>query len=212
MAANTLTRRNVFIIGAQCTGKTTLVNELEQSFAASDLATAQAPSRSPVIIREVARTILREKNFSRQDITLSKARALQLQQHILDAQVDAERTASLTGSWYVCDRSGLDPIVYARTFVGQKAADEILESEQWKQLEQRMQTGVVILCEAGCCWLIDDGTRLMPSGLEDWMRMDATFRELLQMKGISYTVVPKELTSLEERVQLVKAAIEARGT
>ncbi|KAF2878600.1 AAA domain-containing protein, partial [Massariosphaeria phaeospora] len=194
----------VYVIGAQCTGKTTLVNALEAEYGRKCLETGE-PVPQPSVIREVARTVLKEKSFSRDDITDSPARALQLQKHILDAQLEAEETASReTGAqWYICDRSGLDPIVYARVFVGEAAAQDMLAAEAWKQLKTRMKTGVVVLCEAGCSWLVDDGTRLMPKGTEDWMRIDRAFRDLLAGAGISYVVVPKALVSLAERVALV---------
>jgi nicotinamide riboside kinase len=199
METSILVQSNIFVIGAQCTGKTTLVNALESSFA------AHTPHQPPMVIREVARTVLKEKAFSRDDITSSKARALQLQQHILEAQFHAERTAS-TSAWYICDRSGLDPIAYTRVFVGKEAADEMLACEQWVELERGMKKGIVVLCEAGCSWLVDDGTRLMPTGLEEWMRVDKAFRELLQERDIGYFVIPKDLVNLEERILLVKDA------
>lgn len=84
----------LYIIGAQCTGKTTLVDALEDMFGSGELSNhLQGKSSRPVIIREVARTVLRDKHFSRDDITTSPSRALQLQKHILDAQYEAEQTA-----------------------------------------------------------------------------------------------------------------------
>ncbi|KAF2242489.1 hypothetical protein BU26DRAFT_494127 [Trematosphaeria pertusa] len=193
----------VYIIGAQCTGKTTLVNALEEIYNRDE---AILPGTRPLIIREVARTVLREKQFSRDDITTSPSRALQLQKHILDAQHQAEKSAVSLNSrsiWYISDRSGLDPIVYAQLFVGEDAAGEMLELKTWKELERRMKTGLVALCEAGCTWLTDDGVRLMPGHMEEWMRVDSAFRQLLAARQIKYTVVPKDTNSLEERVELV---------
>ncbi|KAF2681976.1 hypothetical protein K458DRAFT_371268 [Lentithecium fluviatile CBS 122367] len=194
----------VYIIGAQCTGKTTLVNALEDSFHRNDL---KQSTTKPLIIREVARTVLKEKQFSRDDITTSPSRALQLQKHILEAQFDAENAANAPegpSSWYICDRSGLDPVVYAQLFVGEEAAGELLATETWKGLERRMKASIVILCEAGCSWLIDDGTRLMPEGMEQWMRIDTAFRSLLAVREIAYAVVPKDMIAIGERVELVK--------
>ena len=66
-----------------------------------------------------------------------------------------------------------------------------------------MKAGVVILCEAGCDWLQDDGTRLMPDDLEGWMRIDAAFRELLAACEIDYAVCRKDILDVSDRVQFV---------
>jgi nicotinamide riboside kinase len=211
-------RRNIYIIGAQCTGKTTLVNALEASFTESQdklpsgLGNRRMDSVGPIIIREVARTVLKEKNFSRDDITSSPMRALQLQEHILEAQLKAETAIDneATPMRYLCDRSGLDPIVYARLFVGEYAAEKMLASPAWAELEKRMQAGIVLLCEAGCKWLVDDGTRLMPTGEADWIRIDGAFRELLEARRIAYTVISRDVVSIAERIELVKRAMKVR--
>jgi nicotinamide riboside kinase len=216
MAEEATQCRNVYIIGAQCTGKTTLVNSLEEKFNSSGCGQPGKQMAKPIIIREVARAVLREKQFSRDDITNSPTRALQLQKYILETQVETEKAASKSdhpSPWYICDRSGLDPIAYAHVFVGEEAADDMLASEAWQELERRMKAGIVILCEAGCSWLVDDGTRLMPDGMEDWMRVDNAFRKLLAAREINYTVCSRNLVSLADRVQLVKEllAVEAKS-
>jgi nicotinamide riboside kinase len=199
--------KNIYVIGAQSTGKTTLVNALEHSL--EDFANRNS-NQTPRIIREVARKVLREKNFSREDIVTSPMRALQLQQIILAAQHEAETTTYVRGApvWYICDRSGLDPIAYARCFVGVDAAAEMLKSEIWLELEGRMKNGIVILCETGCRWLIDDGVRLMPKDMEEWTRVDGTFRHLLETRGIGYSVISQEMVDLEERVKFVRKISE----
>lgn len=188
--------RNVYIIGAQSTGKTTLVDALERSFDSA---------LKPVVVREVARKVLQEKNYTRDDITNSPVRALELQRHILEAQIVAERAADGSmSSWLICDRSGLDPIAYASMFVGEETAEKLMASQAWRELEARMKIGLVVLCEAGCKWLEDDGTRLMPVGLEGWMQLDGVFRKLLDVRGIEYIVCGKDIVGLAERVELVK--------
>ncbi|KAF2823710.1 hypothetical protein CC86DRAFT_298303 [Ophiobolus disseminans] len=203
--------RNIYIIGAQSTGKTTLVDALESRLGIRAAATHEVRARKPPVIREVARTVLKEKGFNREDITTSRARALQLQQHILEAQYTAELETSTSdaSSWYICDRSGLDPIVYAKCFVGTEAAAAMLGSRSWLQLESRMKAGIVILCEAGCRWLVDDGIRLMPGDAEEWLRIDDAFRDLLNMRGIDFSIVPKDLADIEERVDLVERLLDA---
>lgn len=66
----------------------------------------------------------------------------------------------------------------------------------------------MVLCEAGCSWLVDDGTRLMPDDLDAWMRVDAAFRALLEARGINYIVISKRMVSLKERVDAVRMVVE----
>ncbi|KAF2109359.1 AAA domain-containing protein [Lophiotrema nucula] len=210
MAITTGPRRTAYIIGAQCTGKTTLVNALETSNHTSNTSGTGADQQL-VFVREVARSVLKEKGFSRDEIVTSPIRSLELQKYILEAQFKAERAVSnrLPTSWCICDRSGLDPIVYAQLFVGREAADEMIASIAWKELENRMKEGIVFVCEAGCSWLVDDGTRLMPEDMEGWMQIDGAFRELLEARAIPYTIISRDLDALEDRVKLVQDAIAA---
>ena len=204
--------RNLYVIGPQCTGKTTLVNALEEAYAIDTKLESENVTPQPAIVREVARTVLKEKGFSREDITTSPARAFELQKYILEAQFEAETTATTINSpsWYICDRSGLDPVVYTLLFVGANAAAEMLASKAWMELENRMKEGVVILCEAGCHWLTDDGTRLMPTSAEDWVRVDDAFRELLQARDIAFSLLSKDTVELSKRVEFVRERMNAR--
>ncbi|KAF1828998.1 hypothetical protein BDW02DRAFT_574390 [Decorospora gaudefroyi] len=134
-----------------------------------------------------------------------------MQHCILEAQLQAERaaTADPATTWYISDRSGLDPIVYAQLYVGEEAAGGMLASAAWKELEERMKAGIVFLCEAGVEWLVDDGTRLIPLDEADWMRVDVAFRRLLEAQGIEYTVIAKTVEDLQERVELVQRTMAA---
>ncbi|GJC90547.1 hypothetical protein ColLi_13385 [Colletotrichum liriopes] len=129
--------RNIYIVGAQCTGKTTLVNALETYFIA-----AQPPSTAcprPVIISEVARSVLRTHAITAAEIRSSPDRALELQKLILHAQVPAERHALDTAGWFISDRSGVDPICYAFSYAGNEGAALLLASEEWDELKRGWQ-------------------------------------------------------------------------
>jgi nicotinamide riboside kinase len=200
---------NIYVIGAQSTGKTTLVDALEEFFLNS-IEVPESPNLSkPVIIREVARTVLKTHKFTRNDITNSTTRALKLQTLILSAQLNAEEAAlekRSSRAWYVSDRSGLDPVVYATIFAGEDDAQDMLRGVEWMKLEERMKKGLVVLCEAGCSWLIDDGTRLMPKDLEEWLKVDSTFRALLETLDIEYVLLPKDVLDTRHRVEIVLKA------
>jgi hypothetical protein len=98
--------------------------------------------------------------------------------------------------------------VYAELFYGDVAAKKMMESPAWGELELRMNAGIVVLCKAGCSWLVDNGTRLMPDDLEAWMRVDTAFRALLEARVINYIVISKRFVSLKERVDVVRMAVE----
>ncbi|KAF2995093.1 hypothetical protein E8E13_003531 [Curvularia kusanoi] len=199
--------RNIYVVGAQSTGKTTLVNALAAIFQHE---AADHDRQPPSVIHEVVRKIIqREAQFSRKKVAATQESALRLQHRILAAQYDAEVTANeadtslSTQTWYISDRSGLDPIVYARYLVGKQQAAEMLASPVWQELEGRIKAGLVILCEAGG-WLEDDGLRLMPEGCKACLRVDAAFRDMLAARGIEYHVMSKHVLDVHQRADSVQ--------
>ncbi|KAK8017879.1 hypothetical protein PG993_014205 [Apiospora rasikravindrae] len=198
--------QTIYIIGAQSTGKSTLVDALEARFRQETCSSLP----SPAVIREVARAVLRDHRFTAQDIRDSPARALELQRLILAAQADAEHKAecSLASDepiprWLISDRSAIDPIVYAWLYVGQDAAKMLMESTEWRGMRHRMAQSLVVVCEAGVDWLTDDGVRLMPNGKEEWIKTHEVFCHVLKEAGLRYVVLPCNLGRTEERLAFV---------
>lgn len=190
---------NIYIIGASSTGKTRLVNALQEHyFRQSDLP-------APAVVAETARPILAKLSFQRKDYFDSPDKTLSLQRDILAAQYQAENSQS---TWYIYDRSAIDPIVYSRIFVGDTDADDLKASASWRALEPRMRAGTVLLCEAPSPWLDDDGIRWVPSAGEDWALHDAMFRRELSNANLEYNIVPKAVTDIKDRV---KIAVEAHA-
>lgn len=72
-----------------------------------------------------------------------------------------------------------------------------------------MKDAIVILCEAGCKFLVDKCTRLMPTSMEEWMRIDATIREVMARTEIGYTVLPKEMDDLARKFVVAAARLHA---
>ncbi|KAK4148838.1 hypothetical protein C8A00DRAFT_38571, partial [Chaetomidium leptoderma] len=92
---------NLYIVGAQSTSKTTLVNNLNTYFTTTIASSNNNPGspptpflnhgvEPPTIITEVARTVLKAHHFTAQDVR-TPARSLALQQLILQAQATAEK-------------------------------------------------------------------------------------------------------------------------
>lgn len=191
---------NIYIIGAQSTGKTTLVSALSEHFSQQGTY-SDKPVSQPKIITEVARGVLRLQHFTAADIANSKPRALQLQRLILQAQSEIER-ASLP-DWYISDRSGLDPLAYAHRYVGDEDARQLRQGEAWKDVEKRLRAGLIIICGTGGDWLIDDGIRLMPESRDDWTAFESVFCSLLDEFGMQYTILPSSIRDLGSRVDFV---------
>lgn len=188
---------NVYIVGPQCTGKTTLVNALRDQYS------SRRDIQNPVIITEIARSVIRDNGFKTEEIRSSPTRSLQLQNLIMQRQHTVEDTASQDNGWFISDRSGLDPIVYAREHVSPEAALEMQQSHLWETLRSRMASSLVVLCQSGTPWLYDDGVRLMPESDEAWKRLHHLFCLTLEENGIPYVTLPNCLLELDERVAFV---------
>lgn len=192
---------NIYIIGPQSTGKTTLVNKLK-----ADLEhwLADTSIDKPHIVSEVARTVLAKHKYSAEDIQASTTRCFELQQLILEAQAAAEKEALKTSSWFISDRSGFDPLVYAKRYAAPGAVEQLQELDAWKQVKARMERSLIVVCEAGTPWLMDDGVRLMPGSYDEWMQTFYNFCEMLDELGLGYCVVPRTLLDVSERAELVR--------
>ena len=191
---------NIYVVGAQSTGKTTLVSALDTYFEQHRTYLSEQVAR-PHIIKEVARSVLRDHHFTADDITTSKPRALQLQRLILNAQSKAER--SFGQEWYITDRSGLDPLAYAHRYVGDEEARQLRQEEAWQDVEKRIRKGLVVMCGVGGEWLVDDGIRLMPESRDDWAEFQSLFCSLMDELGIEYTILPSSVRDLGSRVDFV---------
>lgn len=195
---------NIYVVGSQCTGKTTLVNKLREYFAANPEAHAGKPP--PVVITEVARSVLKEHSFTAADV-VQPARSLELQRLILNAQAAAEREVSdRENGWFISDRSGADPIAYALRYVGPGVQETLVRSAEWNELKERMKKSLVVVCKADSQaerWLYDDGVRLMPKDVGDWVAFHDLFCAFLREQGIHYYELSAGTAGHQERVEWV---------
>jgi predicted ATPase len=193
---------NLYLIGPQCAGKTTLLEALQAYYAID--ANREFENRHverPAIIEEVVRTVMHEKGFTVQHLE-NPDKGFELQQCILLGQYNAEET--LQDGWYMSDRSGLDALVYANTYLGASAAKKLENMDEWSTLRKRMQDGVVVVCEAGNPdWLSEDRVRMAYNNTVEWERLNNEFYAMLTHYDIEYTVLPKHVRDLRERVSFI---------
>lgn len=186
---------SIYLIGAQCTGKTTLLEALTKAIK------SRYHSVSFSTVTEIARDVLRQHQFTREDITSSSDRALQLQQLILDAQFEKE--SRLGHSTILSDRSGVDPIVYGVQYGPPHARLLLEKSLKWQFLRDRMKKSLVVVCPPHKEWSTDDGTRLMADSWEEWHNVHLTFVEILHDNDIPFYVIPMDVVDRDERVEFV---------
>lgn len=136
---------------------------------------------------------------------------MRLQELIFEAQYAAEEKAAAGKQWFIADRSGFDPIVYARRYVGEEGARNLLGMGMWGVLRERMVGSLVVICEAGADWLVDDGVRLMPVDRADWRAFHDLFCEVMRAEGVGFEVLPCDVVELKERVAFVLDWWEGAG-
>lgn len=165
--------------------------------ALQDFIAREYPSLPLVPLTEVARNVLRQYHFTREDIMSSPQKALELQQLILAAQYNEETKGS--GTTILSDRSGVDPIVYGIQY-GPAHSRELLEASfQWPVLRDKMRKSLVIVCPPQAEWFKDDGIRLMASQ-EEWEGTHLTFLQILKEYQIPFHTIPVDLVILQDRV------------
>lgn len=198
--------RFIYIIGAQCTGKTTL------SAALTAHLNRHNPELKCVTISEVARSVLRLHGFTRDDVRKGGQRCLELQKLIMENQLNSEREAAEPGvDIVVSDRSGIDPLVYAHMYCEPQRIDGMLHSEIWAELKNNLLQNIVIVCEPVEEWLVDDGTRIMPLNFVEWMSIHTLFLDLLDRHEIQHLVLPATIHLIPDRVNFIQSLLKIDG-
>jgi nicotinamide riboside kinase len=222
-----MTITSIYVVGPSSTGKSTLCGALFKHFIAeSQLESSRSDGRGvlPYSISEVARKVMRERQFTRDDVG-----TLEMQQAILEAQVKAERDAltSLASSEptkekvLLSDRCGIDALVYTRKFVSENAYKTLCETSEFQEALGRYRGErandkdddgarvLFILTLPVAEWLIDDGTRNMdePEAILE------EFRHVLNEMKIPYVELGSEIMELGRRVEWVisKAQLDGGG-
>jgi nicotinamide riboside kinase len=189
--------RCVYLIGPQSTGKTTLIKALARRFE------GDVP-----VIKEVARHVMREKGYTRDDVDSNDGeRQFSLQRDIFAAQVEMENSLLSTKNVsFLSDRSGIDPLVHLAFFASPDAVHRITSTDEWKRLRSRyadIEKSVLVLLLPVIEFLVDDDIRYMAKSYEDWHALAGTFQKFMKEQGIPFVEIGEECVKIEERVALV---------
>ncbi|KAF8597549.1 hypothetical protein BDV93DRAFT_479290 [Ceratobasidium sp. AG-I] len=188
----------VYIVGPSSSGKTTLCKALAARIHLS-------PSRH---ISEVARSVMKSTSYTRDHVE-----KLDMQRAILRAQSAAEKNArsryttngktttqSSVSPFLLCDRSAIDPLVYASLSATDFTGAEILaESPELQELLPIYQQALFVLLHPVDEWIEDDGVR----SLADPVKYPSAYKEYLERFGIGYQELNDGLKGLEARVDQV---------
>lgn len=198
IATSTRLDRCVYIIGPQSTGKTTLVNALVRKLA------GDIP-----VIKEVARHVLRDKNYSREDVDSSDPeRRFSLQRDIFAAQIEMENRClgSEKNIYFLSDRSAIDPIVYLAHYSGTEDRSKITSTQDWREVRRRYadtaKSSIILLLPV-IEFLVDDDIRYVAKSSEDWHALATSFQEFMKDAKIPYVEIGEECLKIEERVTLI---------
>jgi len=193
--------RNVYIIGPQSTGKTTLVNALVERF------------RGDVpVIQEIARHVMKEKGYSRIDVdSTDSERRFAMQNDIFHAQLEKEDSYLQSGTTFVSDRSAIDPLVYLMHYSGTKMLDKVTSRVEWQKVRERYgdaKESLVVLLLPVEEFLIDDDIRYMAKSVHDWHSLAVSFQRFLHEQDIAAIEFGEESRDIGDRVECLLTELE----
>ncbi|KAL4258027.1 P-loop containing nucleoside triphosphate hydrolase [Pleurotus pulmonarius] len=179
---------SIYIVGPSSTGKTTLCRALAEKLGLN----------GDAIVGEVAREVMRRTGFTRNDVG-----RLEMQRAIMEAHL-LEEEKGLGCSVQLCDRSAIDPIVYALlTAIDEHDAKEkyerLADSEAFQRALVRYRSAIFVLLGPVQEWLVDDGVRNTENQLEYFGLFKKTLAEL----DISFYEIGEETMGLGDRVDRV---------
>ncbi|KAH8919651.1 hypothetical protein BT69DRAFT_1300037 [Atractiella rhizophila] len=181
--------RSIYVVGVHSSGKTTLVEAL--------LHALSIQTSGPVHVSEVARTVMATQGFTRDNV-----KTIEMQEAILRYQIHIEQDKRQREEHLICDRSGIDPLAYARIFeLDQTTRLQRLLHESG--LLDRYRSSLFILLEPVKDFLFDDGIRMVTKEVEEWKRQSEEFKATLHHLHIPFIPIGEERKYIRDRVQLV---------
>ena len=160
---------------------------------------------------ELARRVIEEKKLQRADFDHKEHPVVfeTLQADILKKQNEVEEKNTQKGDPYLMDR-GLDPVVYARCYLGDEAYKRLLDMPCTKEILQRYRSVsshlFVITPNREC--IEDDGVRMKPK-LEELQKFTDCMKKTLEENAISFKEI--DVLDLEERVKVVRDTVVITG-
>lgn len=141
---------------------------------------------------------MKEKGYSRD--TLS---SLQMQEDIMEAHFLFEQE-SMKHAVRVCDRTAIDPIVYAILTSrdeeeSRSKENHLTRSANFQKALQQYRKSIVILLKPVAEWMVDDGIR----STENQDECLQIYRRLLAEMDVPYYEFGREIMFLPERVGFV---------
>lgn len=205
----------IFVVGASSTGKTTLCKALERRFEESKIKVFH--------VSEVARTVMREQKFTRDNVG-----TLEMQEAILKEQIKHEnasihsigrvrKESSPEAIVLICDRCAVDPVVYATMNLNPKVVEKLTSTQEFRNAVKRyggapLSSGnefhgeeplqikpLVILTDGVEAWREDDGVRSLYNPWE----VTAVFEKKLMELAIPYNKIGDNILNINERVDWV---------
>jgi nicotinamide riboside kinase len=139
-----------------------------------------------------------EKGYSRDTIG-----SLQMQEDIMEAHFLLEQE-SMAHAVRVCDRTAIDPIVYAILTSrdeeeSREKQNHLTRSANFQKALEQYRKSIVILLKPVAEWLIDDGIR----STENQDQCLQIYRQLLAEMDVSYYEFGREMMFLPERVGFI---------
>lgn len=191
LSSVTMSGKCVYFVGPGSTGKTTLAKVLCES----------CPSPT-FMLTEVARTVLSKLNYTADDISNDATKCYVLQETILLEQCRQERNLLEMQQTYISDRCAIDPIVYAKFYINGEKADCLLDLKEWQEMKARYKNrkmSLIVCIEPNEAFLRDDGTRKMPTDLEEWKLFYRCFLQFMNDNQIPYKIIPRNVTDILDR-------------
>ncbi|RDB18597.1 hypothetical protein Hypma_014703 [Hypsizygus marmoreus] len=180
--------KSLYVVGPSSTGKTTLCNAVAKKLHLNENA----------VVGEVARHVMATQGYTRKDVG-----SLEMQQAIMDAHLQRENEGRM-GAVRLCDRSAIDPIVYAvltapNAEEAKRRQDILVHSPLFQLALQGYRDSIFLLLAPVPEWVVDDGVRL----IESQARCHDIFKTVLRELDIAFRELGPEMRFLEERIMAV---------
>lgn len=183
----------IYLVGAHCTGKTTLAKFIADRYNID-------------IVSEVVRKIVNEMEGDLNDVRTDMFMVDWLQEEILDRQHDTE--ANIMKDNFVSDR-GMDFLAYTAEY--SNITHDIRHNEAYKRyIEWLKEDSIVFFLRPHKTLLngVDDGFRKNLSW-ESICRIDGMIKFILELEEIDYIQINTDI--FQEKIRLVESVLKLKG-